>query len=100
VVGRVDVLAVPAALEAQLEDQVAVARSDAFVEAPMPAAPKKVCVCEAPGMFGSTIGSSGDWLDTAQSVWNSGTSVVPAGTLTGLTGLPLERPAPGETIEV
>src|SRR3954451_4519453 len=40
--------------------------------------PKKVCRCEAPGIPGRTIGSSGPSLATVQSVWTSGTRVVPA----------------------
>ncbi len=42
--------------------------------------PKNVCMCDAPGRFGKTIGSSGASPETEQSVWNSGTMVIPAGT--------------------
>ena len=41
-------------------------------------------MCEAPDRPGRTIGSSGAELATSQSVWNSGTRVVPGGTAFGL----------------
>ena len=44
-------------------------------------------MCEAPDRPGRTIGSSAAEFATPQSVWNSGTRVVPGGTALGLSAL-------------
>src|SRR5438477_11396275 len=45
---------------------------DPAVEAAfVPVLPKKVCRCDAPGMFGCTIGSSGSMWENLQTVRNA-----------------------------
>src|SRR5437879_4882861 len=46
--------------------------------------PRKVWLCDAPGRFGNTIGSSLAWWLTKQDAWNSGTRTALAGGVRGV----------------
>src|ERR1700755_1289264 len=61
----------------------ALTRSLTVVVALVTSLPKKLCMCEAPGSPGKTIGSSGRRCENGQSARNSATRTAAGGIVTG-----------------